>query len=412
MNSIQATKVPTYGYSEVSPFDDLRNLSGKDFNGFGNKTKTRNTDDILKWAKDTDKLATRSIYSYLAELPLKIVSYFVSHSDFKDTAWSKVFASCEDITGTLGDMFRNQIYSHKDSKGGYDDNIGAEAYARALNTKETNHTLGAINNLLQTKGKFLVAALSLINPTLSNDLEWAVVRATNGCWWRNMSSNIAFGPGFETRLCNQLFGFLWGKSNKQDTEKITFNSIFKQIKGHIHNACAWRNKSKNTSSGSIEELNISRLNFYKYADKTVSSFIPVVNWFNITGNILRPIFRRLKVEGFSRNCVRLLSVIDRPFFWATNFFRYYLPEKLTQTSGSKEHGITDVMDSPKLLLTSMIGDAVDFGTLIFEDSIKESSGMINHLVEVTRRVTQSASDIYFSARRKQAARDLFVKNKT
>ena len=129
-------------------------------------------------------------------------------------------------------------------------------------------------------------------------------------------------------------------------------------------------------------------------------------------HILRPIFRRLNIEGVPRNIVRLLSAVDRPFFWFTNFFRYYLPEKLTQNTESKQHGITDVMDSPHLLLASIAGDVIDFGTLMFEDSIKESSGMINHLIQVTRRVSQSASDIYFSARRKQAARDLIVNNKS
>ncbi len=419
MSPINSISVPPYGYGEISPFDDLKDLDGKGFSGFSNKTESRDTEEITKWAKDTDELATQSIISYLIEFPLKIVTYFVSHSDFKNTLWDKVFSSLEDITGTFGDMFRNQIYSHKDSKGEYDDNLGAELTASHTNKDESSQTLSGINNLVQTKGKFLVAAISLISPSLANDLEWAVVRAMDGCWWRNMSSNIAYGPGFGKNLFHQLFGSLFEKlptqnSNEnigQTTEKITFGSIFNRFKENFQNVNTSWNNYKNTSSENTEETNISKLNFYRNTDKAISSFIPIVNWLNIAGDVLRPLFRRFNVDGIPRNIVRLLSAIDRPFFWFTNFFRYYLPEKLTQNTESKKHGITDVMDSPNLLLASIAGDVIDFGTLMFEDSIKESSGMINHLIEVTRRVTQSASDIYFSARRKQAARNLIVNEK-
>jgi len=234
-----------------------------------------------------------------------------------------------------------------------------------------------------------------------------------------MSSNIAYGPGFGKNLFHQLFGSLFEKlptqnSNEnigQTTEKITFGSIFNRFKENFQNVNTSWNNYKNTSSENTEETNISKLNFYRNTDKAISSFIPIVNWLNIAGDVLRPLFRRFNVDGIPRNIVRLLSAIDRPFFWFTNFFRYYLPEKLTQNTESKKHGITDVMDSPNLLLASIAGDVIDFGTLMFEDSIKESSGMINHLIEVTRRVTQSASDIYFSARRKQAARNLIVNEK-
>ena len=54
MNPIQAIKAPSYGYSEVSPFNDLKDLDGKGFSGFGNKTENRDTEEIKRWAKDTE----------------------------------------------------------------------------------------------------------------------------------------------------------------------------------------------------------------------------------------------------------------------------------------------------------------------------------------------------------------------
>ena len=156
MTPIQAIQAPSYGYSEVSPFDDLKDLEGKGFSGFGNKTENRDSIEIKKWAKDTDSLATKSIFSYLAEFPLKIIAYFISHSDFKNTLWDKAFSSLEDIAGTLGDMFRNQIYSHKDSNGNYDDNLGAELSTSHKKDEAINSTLGGVNNTVQTKGKFMI----------------------------------------------------------------------------------------------------------------------------------------------------------------------------------------------------------------------------------------------------------------
>ncbi len=412
MTTVSPISAPLYGYGEVAPFDDLKELHEKGFDGYANKTEKRTDTEIIKWAKDTDKLATKSILSHLIELPLKIGSYFVSHSDFKHTAWDKAFSALEDIAGTFGDMFRNQIYAHTNSAGEYDDNLGAELRAGGLSSNAINHTLGGINNLVQTKGKFLTAALSIISPTLANDLEWAVVRAMDSCWWRSMSSSIAFGPGLERRLFNQLFGGLLGIKGDPAAEKITFGSVINKFKEHVRNANHWWEKYKHTPSENTEESVANRLSFYKNADKVVSSFIPVINWLNIAGDVLRPVLRRLNVEGLPRNVTRLLSGIDKPFFWVINFFRYYLPEKLTQNAEAKRHEITDIMDSPNLLLAGTIGEMVDFGTLLFEDSIKESSGMINHLIEITRRVSQSALDIYFSARRKQAARDLIVNKKS
>ena len=114
------------------------------------------------------------------------------------------------------------------------------------------------------------------------------------------------------------------------------------------------------------------------------------------------------MTGFSRNFIRILSIIDRPFSWVTNLFRFYLPEKYIQNKENKdnEHKSPIHLSSSDLLLGSIIGDMADFGLTIFEDKVKETSGNLNDLVEIARRVKDSASNIYFSARRKRGNEEL------
>ena len=58
------------------------------------------------------------------------------------------------------------------------------------------------------------------------------------------------------------------------------------------------------------------------------------------------------------------------------------------------------------MIGAIIGDMADFGLIIFEDKVKETSGNLNDLVEIARRVKDSASNIYFSARRRRAQENI------
>lgn len=362
-----------YGHSEVAPRSDLKE---KNFEGFANKTGKRDDGDIKTWAEDIASHANHSIYAHVAEFILKIPSYFISHSDLNDTWWAKSIFAIERITGTFGDMFRNSIYSHRDRNSNLDDDIGAEIHAG----DNPNHSLGIINNHAQTKGKFLVGVLGFINPTLANDLEWSIVRALDGWWWRRMGVNLAFGEDFGKKLFNG---------------KITWKFVVNKFKEHCKGAKdSWKKSSF--------------LDFCQHSDKIASSFLPVVNCLNIFGDLARPIARRLDLSGIPRNTIRILSAIDRPFFWLTNMFRFYLPEKYIQNSQLKESNgkVFNHLSYSDLLLGSTIGEIADFTLLAFEDKVKESSGMIQHLVEIIRKAIQSTSDIYFSVRRKRALEEL------
>lgn len=361
----------TYGYSEVAPFSDYKE---RDFPGFNNPPHTTKKD----WAKDTLEKSNNSIKAYICELILKIPSYFVSQSDYSNTWWAKGIFTLERATGTIGDMFRNQIYAHKDkTTNKMDDIIGAEISCG----EDPNHSLAVINNQIQTKWRFLISALGLVSPVLANDLEWVGARAPDSCWWRNMGINLAYGTDFKKKLYNTLL--------KREGDKLTWDFIKSKFTDPIKNI--------RTSQGDFLKL-------CQNTDKLASSFLPVVNALNIFGDISRPIARRLGITGIPRNVIRILSVIDKPFFWITNLFRFYLPEKhIQKTKEDNTHGHLSYSD---LLAASTIGDILDFGFLLFEDKIKDSSGNINHIAGILRRITSSLSDIYFSARRQRAHKDL------
>lgn len=383
-----------YGYSEVHPFDDYQKEQHPVFN---NTTKDRSKKDIEKWALDTAILSNKSIYAHLVELCLKIPSYFVGQSELSNEWWAKTLYVAERFSGTFGDMFRNFIYGHKDNNGNLDDNIGAEIKEGA----NPNHSVGKINYQAQTKGKFLVAALGFISPELANDLEWAVVRAFDGVWWRNMNIHAAFGPDFTGRLLNTVFS----NSKKSEKDTINFNQITDKIKEYFNNTI--NHFSSNNKSGGEKK---DPLDFYKNAYNLASSFMPIFNCLNIIGDVGRPIARRLGLEGLPRNTLRVLSVIDRPILWFTNIFGFYLPEKHIQKkqvlNDENKHKIFNGLSHSDLLLGSTIADILDFGLIAVEDTIKDSSGSINHIIEIARKVKDSASDIYFSARRKRAAEEL------
>src|SRR3989338_3394819 len=235
--SVTPVTIRPYGYSEVSPFNDCRD---RDFAGFNNEISDADGKRRENWRADTAKYANRSIRSHIVELILKIPSYFISKSDLKNEWWAKGIFLAERLTGTFGDMFRNWIYGHKDTSGNYDDNVGAEIKAGA----DPNCSFGVINNHLQTKGKFLVEALGLFSPELANDIEWAVVRAFDGVWWRDMGMHLAYGPNFGRRALQAVTG---AKGTAEDEQnKITFGFIWDKVKEHFSNA--WQASKKLGSS--------------------------------------------------------------------------------------------------------------------------------------------------------------------
>lgn len=391
-----------YRYGETSPHDDYGASGNENFTGYFNS-------ENKNWANDTADLAKKSIYSHMVELVLKIPNYFIFNSDFIDHWWAKGIFTIERLTGTLGDRFRNQIYAHRDEKGEYDDNLGAEKYAIEKFKDSSTYNLAVVNNQAQTKGKFLVAALGFINPELANDLEWAVVRSLDGWWWRNMGINLALGPGFGQNLFNKFFGSALNKDGNENAKnQVMWESIKNKLKDNFNNAKTYWSKFKSTHKDNKEERKENFLNFCKFTDKTVSSFLPVVNFLNMFGDLARPIARRLELTGLSRNLIRMLSIIDRPFVWSVNLFRFYFPEKCIQSSQNKDqkHKLFNFLSFSDLNLASTIGDIGDFALVLFEDKIKESTGSINHLVEIGRRIKDSAGDIYLSTRRRRAAIDL------
>lgn len=377
MTTINKTNI-NYRLSEANPFEKPKNAQKPDEDFVSQADK--------KWALDTHKKANDSLYAHLIEFPLKIVSYFVLHSDFKSNIWTKLVSAAEDLSGFFGDRARNQIYSHKNEKGEYDDVLGEQNFTSG---NKSDFTLGNINNFIQTKAELLLTPLSLINPELANDIQWAVVKNIDGCWWRNMSVERAFGANFWSDL------FKSGGSGLA-VIKDKFIENFSNLKKSFSN---YRNGPKD------KDLTLDLCN---KADKAVCTFMPIVQCLNTFGDLARPLARRFEIEGFTRNAVRFLSMIDRPFAWATNYLRFYKPEKTLKNERHPDDKVlpdsfpNEPGDKSDFLKFSIFGDMFDFATVIFEDKIKESSGMMNHLIEIIRRVTCSASDIYFSTRRKGA----------
>ncbi|OGI09776.1 MAG: hypothetical protein A3I68_05440 [Candidatus Melainabacteria bacterium RIFCSPLOWO2_02_FULL_35_15] len=406
--TINITKI---GLGEISPPDDYSKpeSSGKQevFAGYLNESPARTEDTKKNWAVDTDNLAKNSIRTYILEAILKIPSYFLTHSELSDTWVAKAVFTIERITGTFGDMFRNMIYGHKDSNGNRDDNVGAEEFTRSEEDKKSwIPSLALFNNELQTKGKFLISALGLVSPAIANDLEWVCIRLFDGMWWRNMGINIAYGPNFS----NKLYKTIWNKLFKgnEDENKVTknddtinWNFIKNRFSSHIGKLKNAWNKYKTSKSLSCEE----KLNISQHLDKTISCFTPIVNWLSVFGGITRPLARRFDIQGLPRTIIRILSVIDRPLIWLTNIFRFYIPEKLTHGPEDRNKLFPSVTLSD-LLLASTIADIFDFGLIVGENKIKESSGSLQHLVEIGRKLKASASDVYFSARRRKGLEEI------
>ncbi len=405
---INTDKIRLYGHGEISPPDDYSNpkSSGKEeiFSGYLNDTPSRTEKDKEKWASDTDDLAKWSIRSHILGALLKIPSYFLTNSDFDDTWLTKIVFTAEKITDTFGDRFRNQIYGHRDRNGNRDDNVGAEEFAASEEGKNSGiPSLGLINNQLQTKGRFLISALGLISPEFANDLDWGFIQLFDSMWWRNMGSNLAFGPNFSNKLYKTIFSKFSGNKDKNPGDKesqISWGYVKNKFHEHKAELSKWCGEFKTTSKSNTEKIKECRVNLSVNFDKTISCFTPIVNWLNIFGDIARPIARRLDIQGIPRTMVRLLSVIDRPLVWINNIFRFYIPEKLMR--GDKDRNkLFPSVTLPDLLLTSTVADMFDFGFTIGENKLNESSGNLQHLIEIGRRLKDSAQDIYFSARRRK-----------
>lgn len=395
------------GYSEVKPFDDYKDR----FSGFSNKTPFRDEKDIKKWANDTSDYARKGFYFYCLETPLKLVRHFVDGSDYKGTMVANLVYSGERLFGMLGDVCRNLIYGHRDSKGNLDDNLGAQDHGKNESGKG-NISIGKINYHSQTGGKLLLVGLGLYDSELANDIEWSVVNNLDKWWWTSMGTDIAFGPDFFNKCLNSLQGIFKSKTNEDSSEIPLKQYVADTFKGHIENTKnSW---SKFSNSSNKEEKDKNLLSFCENADKTVSSFAPIVNTLSVLANVTRPFARRLELSGFSRDIIRVLSVVSKPYSCLTNIFRFYIPEKFTRKNDNpldNKHKMFGFLDSADMLLASTIGNTTDFVSVVFESAVKESSGNIRHLLEVSRTLSKSFEEGYFCLRRMYPVHDMELQEK-
>ena len=412
-----------YGYGEIAPFDDYRkpSSSGKKevFGGYLNDPTDRTETDRKKWAEDTDDLAKHSIRFHILETILKIPTYFLTHSDFHDTWIAKAVFTAERMTGACGDMFRNQIYGHKDKNGNRDDNVGAEEFTKS--EKEQNSwipSLGIINNQLQTKGRFLVAALGLVNLDIANDLDWAFINLFDSMWWRNMGNNLAFGPNFSHKLYKSIAGKFFGTEDgspedktKNNKNEISWNYIKNKFQEHKTELAKSWNELNRADKSNPERIKECKINISQHLDKTISCFTPIINWLNVFGDIARPIARRLDIQGLPRTLIRSLSVIDKPLEWCRDIFRFYLPEKLMRDDKDRNKLFPSVTLADLIPAYTFV-DMLDFGFIVGENRLKESSGNLQHLIEIGRRLKDSAQDIYFSVRRRRPFEENYTNKKS
>lgn len=388
-------------YSEVRPSDDHSN----EFNGFNNSIEKRTVENKNKWAQETGNLAKYSFYFYCIETPLKFVTHFVENSGFDNTWVANLAYSGERLFGMLGDLYRNLIYGHKDKNGNWDDNLGLEKFERQKHGVDSKFSIGNINYFSQTGGKLSLVLLGLLNSEWANDFEWAIVNNLDSWWWRGMSTHIAFGADFSTKIFNTVKGLFQNVSEK---DKVTWDFIKNTFYEHISNVKKSFSEYRNSNSSDKIQKAEKIIKLSQNIDKTTSVFAPVFNFLSITGSILRPIARRFELQGFSRNFIRVLSVIDRPLIWCNNIFRFYVPEKVKELNDKNrdKEGLFNFLHAPDMLLASTLGSIADFGSIILEDAIKESSGNIKHLVDISRELTRSLGEGYFSLRRMSAQKDL------
>ncbi len=389
--------INTEARSESAPNDDYESIN---FAGLGNKNQSE--EDKRNWANDTKKLAIKSKAFYLLELPLKIASYFISNSQGEENWITKGFFLAERLSGTVAGMFRNMIYSHKDSKGNLDDNVGAENWASKDENFGDKKTawLSNFNNSLQTKCRFAVPLLGLISPDLANDIDNAFFRMVDSSWWRKMAFNSGFYPGIVQDLLTKWSATFTG-GNKEHPPALQF--VKEQFNRHLESA---RNANKNLKEIKPEERNTALLKWCNYMDQVTSVIMPFISLpSNLVGDTMRPILRRLDLHGPLRTIIRTLSVADRSLVGINYWFRHYLPETISEA----KQGITNVFKPSNLYLASLVGDVLDLPLTIFEDKINESPSLIQHSIEIMRIIKDNAFDMFWAAKRVTRADEVLDK---
>ena len=399
------------GYSEVRPRDDYRG----EFSGFRNRTNSRGKQEINKWANDTYNLATKSFYLYFFSAPLKFLRHFVESSDYSDSFAANAVYASERLFGMLGDVHRNFIYGHKDSEGNRDDNLGAQDHEIEKHGHDSTLSIGRMNYYSQTGGKLLLLGVGLFNSEIANDIEWAVVNTLDRWWWRGMGSNLAFGSDFGKRAWDSFTGQAIVDENGNTENPVSWKFLKGKFTEHLRNTRKALRNFTNTDKSNKRRRKEYLLDFCEHADRTVSCFSPIVNGITVAGSILRPIARRLELGGWSRDLIRTASVIDKPLIWLNNIFRFYIPERFI--SGRKDplqskNNLFNFFKIPDILLLSTGGSIVDFfSQSFFENVVKEKSGSIKHMLDLTGDFTKNLEEMYLSLRRTYAKRDIEVEKR-
>lgn len=374
---------------EAFTLDDYNTVG---FQGYNNKNRPK--EEITKWAEDTKKLARNSIIAHLFEVPLKLFSHFYKpHEGEEHDLKCKIVFFLERFVDSLGGRFRNQIYAHKDSNKNLDDNLGAENFAKEKFGDNTSYNIALANNHFQTTGRFLVPVLGFISPTLANDLDWFIGGTLDAIRWKRAASNSAFYPGF----FQDFFNGLTFRENV-DLKKVC-GFAFNQFKNHCLSAKQSWNEYFNSKGMKHEKKNEALVSFHKNMDQITSIFLALSQWPNMIGDVLRPIARRLEWTGVSRNLIRTLSVIDRPFIWLNYLFRFYFPERITENNETQ----TNKLKNSHLMPLAMLGDAVNFTSTLFEDRVKEGPFWLKHSLKLAEILKNSLFKIFFSARRNRIA---------
>ena len=370
--------------SEVATPDDYEPFGLRCFDN--NASDLNRSEEIKKWKAETNKLAWHSTYAHIAELPLKLIAYIASNSEAKDSLWSRGLTTASRLADTIGGMYRNRIYNRKD------DNLGAVQEAQKQFGDTKTEWFSRWNFRTQIYGRFIVPALSLINPELANDIDSGLIGALDSSWMRKMSLNSGFYPGVVQDLCTKWFGGKTKAANKEypPSWKFIKEQFFKHWESTKN---AWRDyKNENNQDEKDKKL----LGFSKYMDQVTSIIMPLICLpSNLVGDTIRPLLRRLNIKGPLRSIIRILSVADRSLLGINYVFRFFIPERIVE----KQKGITTPFKSSNLYLGSLVGDIADLPLTIFEDQIKEAHPFVQHTIEIMRIIKNTAFNTFWSTRR-------------
>lgn len=387
-----------YARSESASNDDYESVG---FKGFGNKNQTKA--ERITWARDSKNLAVKSLRSRLVQLPLDIISYFIANSRLEGSFWERGFFTAKSLAETLANKFQNDIYGLKG------DNVDAENYAaekdKGFGDKKTAG-LSNLNNLVQTKLRFLTPILGLVNPDLAGDIDSGLFEMIESTWWRKMSLNSGFYPGIVQDLLQKAGSAFSGKQ-QAGGHPPTWKFIKTQFNKHLGSARTANKEFHEASNDSNKTA--ARLKYCKSWDQITSIIMPFICLpSNLVGDTVRPILRRLDLQGPLRLLTRTLSVADRSLVGINYWFRFYLPEKIAEEH-RKDNVQNDSMLSrfeySHLYLGSLAGDALDLPLTIFEDKVNESSSFVQHSVEIMRILKNFAFDSFWSGRRLRIANE-------